>query len=138
MKCHSNLDVIVMVVAWGLELSNPIEEVGYVARSLFVEDMLGGLDSILEWSIPGIGSDLSECFEDEDEGMCYGYIPFLRWRAKVDKPSLYKVAKDSWENLQEELNQVVGKDAQSTNEWANFPCQRRSPQGRSAVLENQE
>ncbi len=67
-KRCSNLDVIAMVVAWGLELNNPIEEVRYVAKTLFAEDMLRGLDSMLDWSIPGIGLDFVECFEDEDEG----------------------------------------------------------------------
>ena len=68
MKRFSNLDVIAMVVALGLELNNTTKEVGYVARSLFEEDMLGGLDSILEWYVPSIGLDFTKCFEDEDEG----------------------------------------------------------------------
>ena len=69
-----------MVVAWGLELKNPIEEVGYVVRALFAKDIMGGLDSILEWSILGIGSDFVVCFKDEDEGRRYGYVPFLWWK----------------------------------------------------------
>lgn len=43
-----------------------------ISLGMTAEDMLGGLDSILEWSILGISSDLSECFEDEDEGRRYG------------------------------------------------------------------
>lgn len=54
--------------------------------------MLDKLDSIMEWAILGVGVDLSECFEDEDEGRRFGYIMFLRWRVKVDKPLMFQNA----------------------------------------------
>lgn len=68
-----------------------------MVKMLFLDDMLGSLDYILDWSVPIIGADLAECFEQEDEGQRFGYILFLRWKVKVDKTSLYKVAKDVWE-----------------------------------------
>ena len=46
-KWCSNLDIIAMVIAWGLDLNKMIEEVRYVEKMLFVEDMLGGSDYIL-------------------------------------------------------------------------------------------
>ena len=79
-----------MVVAWGLELNKSTKEVRYVAKTLFAEDMLVGLDSILEWSVPGIGSDFVECFEDEDEGRQFGYILFLRWKVRLISPHYTK------------------------------------------------
>lgn len=80
-----------MVVAWGLELNVSMEEVDFMMQSLFDNNLLSGLDSILEWSVSGIGFDFSECFKDENKGRWFGYIPFLRWEAKVDKISLYHV-----------------------------------------------
>ena len=47
-KRCSNLDIISMVIAWGLELSKPVDEVRFVEKTLFTEDMLGGLDFILD------------------------------------------------------------------------------------------
>ena len=108
---------------------------GYVARSLFEEYMLGGLDSILECSIPGIELNFIEFFEGKDERRRYGYIPFLRWKAKADKPSLYKAAKEAWEKLQVELIRAEGGEDKPKTEWVNFPRQRRNPQGGRAASE---
>ena len=118
-----------MVVAWGLELNNPIKEVRYEARTLFAKDMLGGLNYILNWSVPSIGLDLFECFEEEDEGKRYGYIPFLRWKVQVDKPSLYKAMKDAWDKMWEELSKIEDGMKLSGEEWTTFPCRKHNPQG---------
>ena len=48
-----------------------------MAKTMFEDDLLGRLDSILEWSTPRIGSDLTECFEDEDEGRRYIFPSYV-------------------------------------------------------------
>ena len=88
-----------MIVAWGLEMGNATKEVRYIIKSLFDENMLGGLESILEWSVPRAGYNFFECFEDEDKGRWFGYITFLRWKARIDKQSLYHEAFVAWERL---------------------------------------
>lgn len=62
------------------------DEVQHIIEDLFEKEMLGGLESILEWAIPGIKSDVSECFKDEEDARRYALVPFLRWWGKVDKP----------------------------------------------------
>ena len=124
-----------MVIAWGLELNKSVDEVCYVAKTLFAEDMLGGLDYILDWSVPGIEADLVECFEQKDEGRQFGYVLFLRWRAKANKPSLYKVAIDAWEMMLAETHKNEGGTSQPWNEWATFPGGKHSPQGRQSSLD---
>ena len=124
-----------MVIAWGLELSKPMDEVHFVAKFFFVEDMLGGLDFILDWSVPGMGADLAECFEQEDENWQFGYVPFLRWCAKDDKPSLFKVAMEAWEKMMEEIFKHKGGSSQAGSEWVIFPCGKRNPQGHRPSFE---
>ena len=95
-----------MVVAWGIEINKPVDEVWYAVKALFIDDMLGGLYHILDWSVPRVGVDIVECFEMEDANQTFGYVPFLRWKAKADKPTLFKEVKDAWDRMWEEIIQV--------------------------------
>ena len=115
------MDVISMVIAWGLEMNKPIDEVQYVAKTLFMDDMLGGLDFILDWSVLGMGVDLADCFELEDENQKFGYVPFLRWRVKTDKPSLFRAAMEAWGNMLEVILKHQGGTSHAESEWATFP-----------------
>ena len=60
---------------------------------LLNDDMMGSLELILEWAILGIGIDITECFEEEDDSHQYGLVPFLQWSAKVDKLLMFQAAK---------------------------------------------
>ena len=53
-KRRTNLDVISIFIAWGLELNNDTHVVERVIQVLFDDDLLGTLSLILEWSIPSM------------------------------------------------------------------------------------
>lgn len=57
-----NMDVVTMVMAWGLELGDSTKNAAWVVRTILDDEWLVGLNSILEWVIPGAGFDVSECF----------------------------------------------------------------------------
>ena len=62
------IDIVAMIMAWGLELDFPLEEVEWVMKMLFLVDLIFEVESLLEWAWPGHGFDYSECFENEEEG----------------------------------------------------------------------
>ena len=59
--------------------------------------MLGGLDSILNWVILGVGMKVEDYFKVENDNHHYGLIPFLRWGANADKIELYWEALEAWQ-----------------------------------------
>ena len=63
-----------------------------------------------------MGADLAEFFEQEDANQQFGYVPFLRWRAKADKPSLFKVSMEAWEKIMEEIFKHEGGSSQAGSE----------------------
>ena len=72
-----NVDIAAIVMAWGLEIERPIEEVEWVMRNFFQDDLSVGMESLLERAWPGKGFDYSECFEDYEEGLKKGRYGFL-------------------------------------------------------------
>jgi len=72
-----NIDIVSMALAWGLQLEDEEDTVKWVMTS-FDEEILLGMDSILEWAVPGLGSDISKCYKDEGDAKQYGLIPFIR------------------------------------------------------------
>lgn len=52
---------------------------------LFYDDLIVGLDSLLEWAYPGFGFDYSECYEDLEGASIMCFVPFLRWSARVNQ-----------------------------------------------------
>ena len=55
-----------MVLAWGLELEVEEDTVKHVMNFLLDGGILLGMDSILEWVAPKRGTNISECYEDEN------------------------------------------------------------------------
>ena len=55
-----------MVIVWGLELVVEEDMVKQVMNSLLDGGILLGMDSILEWVVPKRGTNISECYEDEN------------------------------------------------------------------------
>lgn len=78
-KFRSNMDIVTMVVAWGLELGDTTNNVQWVVRSIVEDEWLLGLNSVLEWAIPGAGFDVNEGFEDPVLAELHGLVPFMRW-----------------------------------------------------------
>lgn len=72
-----NVDIAVIVMAWGLEIACLVEEVEWVMKILFLEDLIVGIDSLLEWPWPGKGFDYRECYENIEEGRKLGRVIFL-------------------------------------------------------------
>ncbi|GLJ18315.1 hypothetical protein SUGI_0324090 [Cryptomeria japonica] len=57
-----------MGVAWGLQVGVSVEEVKWVATSLCEEEILLGLDFIGKWVVLIVGLEITEGFEDEENG----------------------------------------------------------------------
>ena len=58
------MDIVTIVMAWGLEISFPIEEVEWVVKNPFPKDLLGQIESFLWWLI-GVYKEL--CTEQEKQ-----------------------------------------------------------------------
>lgn len=80
-----NLDIISMVIAYGLEIGENIDTVKWAKTSIFDEAMLEVLNSILEWTVPGVGFDYSEGFVDAKDANEFDLVSFVHWIGKVDK-----------------------------------------------------
>ena len=62
-----------------MDIARPIEVVEWVTKSLFHDDLIVGIDSLLEWAWSGQGFDHSECFENIEEGRARGKFGFVWW-----------------------------------------------------------
>lgn len=94
-----NTDIASMIFAWGMELNEEVVIIKWVMSSLFDEELLGKMESLVEWAVPGQGYDVSEGIEDMDEATEEGLLPFVRWRKRVDREE-YKISIFiAWEHL---------------------------------------
>lgn len=57
-RYRTKKDIVTMVVVWGLELGDTIDNVLWVVRSIVDDEWLVGLNSILEWVVPSVGFDV--------------------------------------------------------------------------------
>lgn len=78
-----NMDVVTMVVAWGLELGDSIENVEWVVWAILDYEWLVGLNSSLEWAIPGADFYFSECFEDQRMADLHELVPLYAMADKI-------------------------------------------------------
>lgn len=122
-----NLDIISMVIAWGLEIGDDIETVKWAATSLFDDDFIEGLDSILEWVVPGVGFDYSEGFEEAKDTDVFGIVSFVRWIGKVDKKAYVLERAWAWDKLKGIILSHEREDNELTWAWPKvIPKGRRS------------
>lgn len=99
-----------MVMPWGLEYGNSIENVLWVVRSNLDDEWLVGLDSVLEWVTPSAGFDVSECFIDQRMVDLHELIPFMRWLAGYNRDEHRAKVVILWDSLKILMRQrmVVG------------------------------
>ena len=76
------MDIVAMIMAWGLQVGEHEQVVGWVMRELFEEELISNMDALLEWAHPGWAFDFSEGYEDEEEGREKGVFPFVNWPYK--------------------------------------------------------
>ena len=43
-----NMDIAAIIMAWGLEITSPVKEVEWVMKNLFPDDLIVGMESLLE------------------------------------------------------------------------------------------
>lgn len=55
-----NLDMYSLIVAWGLDIGEPVELVCKVMLKIVHKDFLVDMDSIFKWVIPRVGLDIFE------------------------------------------------------------------------------
>lgn len=75
----TNMDIYSLIMAWGLDLGEPVEMVKGVMEALVHKDFLEGMDSILEWAIPREGMDICEGIEYAKSDEVKKCIMFVRW-----------------------------------------------------------
>lgn len=121
-----NTDIASMLFAWGMELNEEVEIVKWVVRSLFEEELLGKLESLVEWVVLGKGYDVSKGIEDMDEATKEGMILFVRWRRLVDRDEYKLTILTAWENLKFLLCQQEEEERQEGGDKSNrLPRRRR-------------
>lgn len=59
-RYKTNMDVYSLILAWGLDLEKFVEPVRQVTEAIVPEDYHLGMESILEWVVPGVGFDVCE------------------------------------------------------------------------------
>lgn len=74
-----------MIMAWGLESNENVQVVKWVMESLFPNNLIVGLGSLLEWVAPRFGFDYSEYFVDWEEGLEVRCYSFLWWPMHYDQ-----------------------------------------------------
>lgn len=100
-----NMDVVTMLVVWGLELGDSIENVEWVVRAILDDEWLVGLNSILEWAIPGEGFDVSECFLDQQMVDLHELVHFMQWSTDFNRVKRRAEAVLAWDSLKNFLQQ---------------------------------
>lgn len=122
-----NLDIISMVIAWGLESGDNTDTIKWAVTSIFEDAMLEGLDSILEWAVPGVGFDYLEGFVEAKDADEFGIVSFVRWIGKVDKEAYVLERARAWENVKRIILRHEKEDIELTRAWPEaFPKGKRS------------
>lgn len=78
-RYRMNMDIYSLIMAWGLDLGESIELVKKVMKTLVYEDYLEDMNSLLEWATPGVGMDISEGIDNDEEEETEKCIPFVKW-----------------------------------------------------------
>lgn len=129
MQWKVNLDIISMIIAWGLEIGEDIEMVKWAITLIFEDEMLEGLDSILEWVVLGVGLDYSEGFEDVRDADEFGTVSFISLVGKVDKEAYVLERAQASERLKGIILHHEREDNELTRAWL-----KEIPRGRRTKI----
>lgn len=76
-RYKTNMDVYSLIIAWGLDLGELTRIVREVMEMMVHRYFLEGLESILEWVVPGEYFDYREGFENVELKGAEGCTPFV-------------------------------------------------------------
>lgn len=96
---RTNMDVYSLIIVWGLDLGETVETVKRVMEAIVHSDFLEGMDSIMEWAIPGEGLDVREGIESAESDEVEKCISFVRWLEGRLKARWREEDKRGWEAL---------------------------------------
>lgn len=72
-------------------------------NSLFEQDLIFGMDFILEWAHSGHEFDFGECFESQIIVEELGFVPFLQWPNMVNQRLYLSHICAEWSSLVEAI-----------------------------------
>lgn len=80
-------------------MGESIEVVKKVMKALVHENYLEGMGSLLEWEILGVGMDISEGIESEEDEEIEKCVPFVKWPEGKHKAKWREGVAHGWEAL---------------------------------------
>ncbi|XP_057838659.2 uncharacterized protein LOC131048637 [Cryptomeria japonica] len=81
-----------------MELGRGEEEIEWIMNECVHEDWIYRLSSILEWTTLGVGFDIREGIEGDDEDV-HELVPLMHWAIRVNKDQRRAQAAIRWDTL---------------------------------------
>lgn len=98
-KYKTNVDVVTMVLAWGLELGERKDVLVEVLRLCVEDDWLGGLMELLQMTMSGVGFNVGEGLDINGIQELRELVPYMRWPFGLDRDERRAEAMIAWDSL---------------------------------------